>query len=159
MVDSLDQLVTLMQTELAKANKDVSRWTCWGCKKGIEDSRLEIMNHNWHSNCFKCTNCKCDLPYSFYNDQSAPISILSYSSARKKVAREFGDNPYCEDCFATICSNKCDYCLQTITEKSFSALGKSFHPEHFLCSKCGKNLAADKYFLRNTKIVCTNCKY
>jgi len=146
-----------MKSQLDSATTNVGRWQCYGCKKDIAGERIQIMNHDWHGECFKCTSCKTPLPYSFYNEGGAD-PILTYSSARKKISIESNGNPYCEDCYHREFANKCDYCYQEITSNGLKILGKNYHQNHFLCFICKADIGRSKYYMRKGKAVCENCK-
>jgi len=50
---------------------------------------------------------------------------------------------------------RCARCGQPITATYVTAMGKTWHPEHFTCAKCGKALANEKFVEKEGKPYCT----
>eukprot|EP00050_Salpingoeca_kvevrii_P003482 m.225800 g.225800 ORF g.225800 m.225800 type:complete len:366 (-) comp10836_c5_seq20:159-1256(-) len=48
----------------------------------------------------------------------------------------------------------CDYCRGPIADKLLTAIGKSFHPHHFLCNDCRKPLASVPFFESQGQVFC-----
>ncbi len=53
----------------------------------------------------------------------------------------------------------CGYCGKEITGRYIQAGGKFFHPDHFRCALCQKNIGSGKFFNHDGKIICENCYY
>ena len=47
--------------------------------------------------------------------------------------------PFCDQCFNEVYVPKCAYCDGGIGEIYITALGKTWHMDHFFCSQCGKS--------------------
>ncbi|KAJ3123115.1 hypothetical protein HK098_002158 [Nowakowskiella sp. JEL0407] len=54
---------------------------------------------------------------------------------------------FCEDCYHDEFSPRCAYCMDPIKDKCISAIGKTFHPDHFFCCQCGTLLEPGKNFM------------
>lgn len=52
---------------------------------------------------------------------------------------------------------QCAACDQNILGEVVHALGKKYHPEHFFCSVCQKEIGNETFVERNEKVYCENC--
>ncbi|CAD7090865.1 unnamed protein product [Hermetia illucens] len=52
---------------------------------------------------------------------------------------------------------KCNKCNQVITQKILTALGKSWHPEHFVCRECGAPIKDPTFNEKDGEPVCVAC--
>ena len=89
---------------------------CARCKKPITSDMVNALNKSWHRECFTCTGC------------NTPFATPSFYQK--------DGNPYCEACYKAACAPKCAGCAKPIVGSSLMALGKSFHPECFVCNVC-----------------------
>ena len=48
----------------------------------------------------------------------------------------------------------CDACQEPIVGHEITAMDKTFHPEHFICSHCKKELGAHNFFERDGALFC-----
>ncbi|MBN3275857.1 PAXI protein, partial [Polyodon spathula] len=92
------------------------------------------------ASCGKCIVGKdCLSPFSdgcFYEIDSRPLCPLHYH-ARKGLL--------------------CGGCRAPISGRCVSAMGKRFHPEHFVCAFCLKQLNQGVFKEQNEKPYCTGC--
>lgn len=51
---------------------------------------------------------------------------------------------------------KCSTCDRDIEGKFVAALGKTYHPEHFLCSSCHQPIK-DSFQIRDDAVFCSDC--
>merc|ERR1711915_327279 len=51
----------------------------------------------------------------------------------------------------------CAACNKPIVGQVVTALGKTFHPEHFTCDQCNMELGTENFFEREGKPFCENC--
>eukprot|EP00727_Mastigamoeba_balamuthi_P009290 m51a1_g4984 putative transforming growth factor beta-1-induced transcript 1 protein isoform x2 (187) ;mRNA; r:77633-78490 len=114
---------------------------CAGCQKPIEasDAKVEAMDAAWHNECFKCPRC------------AQPFEGMSFFP---------GDDglPYCERHYYEKMGMFCCVCEMPITGGKRIRVGElSFHPEHFCCSFCKRNLAGLQYKSKNGKPFCVKC--
>jgi len=100
---------------------------CSRCKKAILGQVVTALGKTWHPECFSCFQCR------------KPLSSTSFF--------EKDSSPYCEKCFHDFFSPKCAYCDGPIRDKCINALGRTWHPDHFFCSQCGKNFAGGRPLL------------
>eukprot|EP00794_Sanderia_malayensis_P016682 gene16682-18376_t len=47
--------------------------------------------------------------------------------------------------------------LQSAIKNCINAVGKTYHPEHFLCERCGKNFASEGFLIEMGKPYCEKC--
>jgi paxillin len=57
---------------------------------------------------------------------------------------------------STIPKGDCAACQKTIVGQVVIALGKMWHPEHFICANCGEELGHRNFFERSGKAYCEN---
>lgn len=55
---------------------------------------------------------------------------------------------------STLTKGDCNACDRTIAGKVVTAMGKTWHPEHFVCAKCPEQLGDKNYFERNGLAYC-----
>ncbi|XP_053141212.1 leupaxin [Hemicordylus capensis] len=55
---------------------------------------------------------------------------------------------------ATVSKGDCAFCHKPIAGKVVTALGKTWHPEHFTCAHCGKEVGSSPFFERDSKAYC-----
>ncbi|KAJ3179593.1 hypothetical protein HDU87_002799 [Geranomyces variabilis] len=103
---------------------------CFACNRPISGaSLLALGDRSFHQDCFRCCNDTC----------KRRLAGLPYF--------EMFPDVYCEGCYHEKFGKRCAYCEQPIKERLISALGKSFHPEHFFCCQCGKTFGVDEQFM------------
>eukprot|EP01113_Clastostelium_recurvatum_P030881 TRINITY_DN37_c0_g2_i1.p1 TRINITY_DN37_c0_g2~~TRINITY_DN37_c0_g2_i1.p1 ORF type:complete len:184 (-),score=44.06 TRINITY_DN37_c0_g2_i1:99-650(-) len=111
---------------------------CGGCGQAIVGTVINAMNMAWHPEHFVCATCKQSLSNSFFHGD---------------------DNiPYCEKHYYASMGLLCEACDKPIiTGKLISMDSKRFHPEHFTCTFCKKNLAGSGYKKQSDKPYCNGC--
>lgn len=74
--------------------------------------------------------------------------------------RSFFDHeglPYCETHYHAKRGSLCASCQKPITGRCITAMGKKFHPEHFVCAFCLKQLNKGTFKEQNDKPYCHPC--
>ncbi|XP_028407500.1 PDZ and LIM domain protein 7-like isoform X2 [Dendronephthya gigantea] len=107
---------------------------CHGCGQNIQGSFLSALGRNWHPEHFNCAGCR--------------------KSLQNKGFVEESDHLYCENCYDMKFAPHCDVCNQAIVGPCVKAIGKMFHPEHFICAHCGKQIANESFHLDSGKPYC-----
>jgi len=51
----------------------------------------------------------------------------------------------------------CSGCRKPVTGEAIHALGRSYHPEHFMCSTCGKGIGTGSFYEREGQPQCDKC--
>jgi hypothetical protein len=98
---------------------------CEACKGEILDSFAIADDKKYHVSCFICKRCQKTLAGKSY------------------IGKE--DSFYCEDCYHLEFSPKCAFCSEPIKGQYISALGKTWHQNHFVCAECHKPFDSDHF--------------
>ncbi|XP_014820091.1 PREDICTED: paxillin isoform X2 [Calidris pugnax] len=110
---------------------------CGGCSRAILENYISALNNLWHPECFVCREC------------FTPFINGSFF--------EHGGQPYCEVHYHERRGSLCSGCQKPITGRCITAMGKKFHPEHFVCAFCLKQLNKGTFKEQNDKPYCQNC--
>ncbi|XP_060699751.1 paxillin-like isoform X3 [Hemiscyllium ocellatum] len=110
---------------------------CGGCARAILENYISALNSLWHPECFVCR--ECFTPFingSFFEHEGQPYCEMHYHERRNSL---------------------CSGCQKPITGRCITAMGKKFHPEHFVCAFCLKQLNKGTFKEQNDKPYCHNC--
>jgi paxillin len=109
---------------------------CRACNQPILGDCINALGSQWHPEHFNCQFCHKAFTGTFY---------------------EFEGLPYCEVHYYARMGTSCAGCQQPITGASVDALGKKWHPEHFVCAFCMNSLAGQAFSEKNQKPYCKPC--
>jgi len=110
---------------------------CGNCRNPIMDNYISALNRQWHPECFICMECQ--IPFgggSFFDHEGMP---------------------YCETHYHAMRGSLCAGCHKPITGRCITAMYKKFHPEHFVCAFCLKQLNKGTFKEQNDKPYCNGC--
>ncbi|KAJ8286517.1 hypothetical protein GJAV_G00040070 [Gymnothorax javanicus] len=110
---------------------------CGGCARAILENYISALNSLWHPECFVCR--ECFTPFingSFFDHEN---------------------QPYCEAHYHERRGSLCSGCQKPISGRCITAMGKKFHPEHFVCAFCLKQLNKGTFKEQNDKPYCQSC--
>ncbi|XP_028900385.1 leupaxin isoform X1 [Zeugodacus cucurbitae] len=110
---------------------------CNGCNRAIMENYISALNSQWHPDCFVCRDCR--RPFqggSFFDHEGLP---------------------YCETHYHAKRGSLCAGCSKPITGRCITAMFKKFHPEHFVCAFCLKQLNKGTFKEQNDKPYCHEC--
>lgn len=108
---------------------------CEACGQAVSAAgRLQALGAVWHSSCFVCQACRESFPDGVYFVE--------------------GGRPYCAP---HLPRSRCAACTLPVGDRAVTALGQSWHPEHFACAFCRSVLAATAYRLENSRPYCQSC--
>ncbi|XP_028826853.1 paxillin a isoform X2 [Denticeps clupeoides] len=110
---------------------------CGGCARAILENYISALNSLWHPECFVCREC------------FTPFVNGSFF--------EHDGQPYCEGHYHERRGSLCSGCQKPITGRCITAMGKKFHPEHFVCAFCLKQLNKGTFKEQNDKPYCQTC--
>ncbi|XP_069475840.1 paxillin isoform X2 [Ambystoma mexicanum] len=110
---------------------------CGGCARAILENYISALNSLWHPECFVCREC------------FTPFINGSFF--------EHDGQPYCEVHYHERRGSLCSGCQKPITGRCITAMGKKFHPEHFVCAYCLKQLNKGTFKEQNEKPYCQYC--
>ncbi|KAK7087682.1 hypothetical protein V1264_021699 [Littorina saxatilis] len=110
---------------------------CGGCGMPIMENYISALNRQWHPQCFCCWECQSPFGTgSFYDHDGLP---------------------YCETHYHAKKGSLCASCQKPITGRCITAMFKKFHPEHFVCAFCLKQLNKGTFKEQNDKPYCHPC--
>jgi len=110
---------------------------CSGCNEAIIDNYITALNGHWHPQCFVCM--ECHQPFhngSFFEHEGMPYCEVHYHARRGSL---------------------CYSCQKPITGRCITAMHRKFHPEHFICAFCLKQLNKGTFKEQNDKPYCHGC--
>jgi len=110
---------------------------CGGCGEPITDNYISALNQQWHPGCFVCAECK--MPFDGGN------------------FFEHEGKPYCETHYHALRGSLCAGCHKPISGRCITAMFRKFHPEHFVCSFCLKQLNKGTFKEQGDKPYCHEC--
>jgi len=106
---------------------------CGGCSKLLGNGkRVSALGKKWHKECFICSACQKDLGGGFW---------------------EKNGMPHCGCLDAYYCGG----CTKLIQGKILTALGKKWHSDCFVCTKCKTGLTSGFWPSKLQEPFCQNC--
>ncbi|KAG8224198.1 hypothetical protein J437_LFUL002652 [Ladona fulva] len=159
---------------------------CGGCNRPIMENYISALNGQWHPDCFVCRDCKNAVSgKSFYVMEGKPVCpkcvVSIWESPEAKEPSYFPSNemkelvkdcrqpfhggsffdheglPYCETHYHAKRGSLCAGCHKPITGRCITAMFRKFHPEHFVCAFCLKQLNKGTFKEQNDKPYCHAC--
>ncbi|XP_017262606.1 leupaxin [Kryptolebias marmoratus] len=110
---------------------------CSGCGESVRENYLTAANGTWHPECFVCADClKPFTDGCFMELNGRPLCALHFHSRQ-----------------GTLCGG----CGKPITGRCISALERKFHPEHFVCAFCLRQLSQGIFKEQKGKPYCSVC--
>jgi len=110
---------------------------CHGCNQEIRGPFVSALGRTWHPEHFVCNSCKVSLQNQGFVEEQ--------------------DKLFCETCYNSFFAPKCAACDKPIIGNCVNAVGKAYHPEHFLCESCGKNFNNEGFLIEMGKPYCERC--
>ncbi|GMS89509.1 hypothetical protein PENTCL1PPCAC_11684 [Pristionchus entomophagus] len=110
---------------------------CHGCSSPIKDNFITALGTHWHPNCFVCQRCGCSFEGGSFFDA--------------------GGEPLCETHYHEKRGSLCASCRHPISGRCVTALGQKFHPEHFRCTYCNRQLTKGTFKEVNQRPFCHKC--
>lgn len=121
------------------SSNPASRGTCGTCGQPILGEVVTALGRTYHPEHFVCMTCRTPLGSGqFYENDSQAV---------------------CQRCMMDAHSEKCGHCNQPVRDRVINALGKKWHPEHFICTQCTQPFAGGQFFERDGKPYCENDFY
>ncbi|KAG9270079.1 leupaxin-like [Astyanax mexicanus] len=110
---------------------------CSGCGEPVRENYLSAANGTWHPDCFVCADClKPFTDGCFLEMDGRPLCSLHYHSRQ-----------------GTLCGT----CGAPISGRCIAALDRKFHPEHFVCAFCLRQLSQGVFKEQGGKPYCGAC--
>ncbi|ULT99537.1 hypothetical protein L3Y34_000686 [Caenorhabditis briggsae] len=107
---------------------------CQGCHRAITDRCVNVMNKNFHIECFTCAECNQPFGEDGFHEKNGQT--------------------YCKRDFFRLFAPKCNGCSQPITSNFITALGTHWHPDCFVCQHCGVGFNGGNFFEHNGTPLC-----
>ncbi|XP_029005103.1 leupaxin isoform X2 [Betta splendens] len=110
---------------------------CSGCGESVRENYLTAANGTWHPECFVCADClKPFTDGCFMEMDGRPLCTVDFHSRQ-----------------GTLCGG----CGEPITGRCISAMERKFHPEHFVCAFCLRQLSQGIFKEQKGKPYCSTC--
>lgn len=127
------------------------------CNKPIVENFITALNQQWHPKCFACFVNTLLLflkkwihwEQSILQDCHKPFGSSSFF--------EHEGFPYCETHFHAKRGSLCAYCGKPVSGRCITAMFRKFHPDHFMCTYCQKQLSKGTFKEENDKPYCHSC--
>ncbi|XP_071987583.1 transforming growth factor beta-1-induced transcript 1 protein-like [Engystomops pustulosus] len=106
-----------------------------GLTPGVGGRVVTALGHTWHPEHFVCAHCK---------------SLIGTTNFFEKDGR-----PYCEKDYFALFSPRCALCDLPILKNLVTALGRTWHPEHFCCKICRKPIGEEGFHEKDEDPYCS----
>ncbi|XP_032492380.1 LIM and senescent cell antigen-like-containing domain protein 2 isoform X2 [Phocoena sinus] len=114
---------------------------CRTCGEFIIGRVIKAMNNNWHPGCFRCELCDVEL---------ADLGFVK--NAGRHLCRPCHNREKAKGLGKYICQR----CHLVIDEQPLMFKNDAYHPDHFSCTHCGKELTAEARELKG-ELYCLPC--
>ncbi|CAJ0937884.1 unnamed protein product [Ranitomeya imitator] len=120
----LDSMLVKFQFGLKQQGIETQpKGLCESCQRPIAGQVVTALGHKWHPEHFVCAHCK---------------SLIGTTNFFEKEGR-----PYCERDYFSLYAPRCALCDLPILQNLVTALGQTWHPEHFCCKICKKTIGEE----------------
>ncbi|KJH51006.1 LIM domain protein [Dictyocaulus viviparus] len=110
---------------------------CKGCSKPIASNFITALGTQWHPECFVCQMCGTSFAGgSFFDGGGEPLCEIHYHERHGSL---------------------CHQCRAPISGRCVTAIGRKFHPEHFRCSHCSRQLTKGTFKEVDRRPLCNKC--
>uniref|UniRef100_A0A8C6SEH0 Actin binding LIM protein family member 3 n=1 Tax=Neogobius melanostomus TaxID=47308 RepID=A0A8C6SEH0_9GOBI len=111
---------------------------CARCGEVCRGEVVRVKSSHFHVHCFTCQVCGCDLVQSGFFHHSGEY--------------------ICTEDYQRLYGTQCDSCEQYISGEVVSALGRTYHPQCFVCSLCRRPFPiGDRVTFCGKKCICQQC--
>jgi len=111
---------------------------CVSCGEAILSTYTAALGGYWHPQCFICQEPGC-----------GPFKNGKFF--------ELNGKPYCETHYLQRIGASCAQCKKPISGRCVSAMGKRFHPNHFICNLCKEPLTQGIFKEHAQRAYCHPC--
>jgi len=129
------QRVDSLMSQSEKSDyQTIPKGNCALCGDAIVGEVIIALGQMWHPQHFNCCHCGDEIGHKNFFERSGKA--------------------YCENDYHDLFSPRCSYCNGPIKERCVTAMGKHFHPEHFVCAECGKPFGEDGFHEKDGHALC-----
>ncbi|XP_055082298.1 actin-binding LIM protein 3-like [Periophthalmus magnuspinnatus] len=119
-------------------SRGASPIVCARCGEACRGEVVRVKSSHFHVHCFTCQVCGCDLVQSGFFHHSGEY--------------------ICTEDYQRLYGTQCDSCEQYISGEVVSALGRTYHPQCFVCSLCRSPFPiGDRVTFCGKKCICQQC--
>ncbi|KAK6101750.1 LIM domain family protein [Brugia pahangi] len=131
----LDSMLGTLQKDMSKHGiNTIPKGDCASCGKAIVGQVVIALGKMWHPGHYVCCQCGEELGHRNFFER--------------------GGKAYCENDYHDMFSPRCAYCNGPIKDRCVTALGKTFHAEHFVCAECGRQFGEEGFHEKNGQPYC-----
>ncbi|KAM3723617.1 Paxillin [Dirofilaria immitis] len=131
----LDSMLGTLQKDMSKHGiNTIPKGDCASCGKSIVGQVVIALGKMWHPEHYVCCQCGEELGHQNFFER--------------------GGKAYCENDYHNMFSPRCAYCNGPIKDRCVTALGKTFHAEHFICAECGQQFGEEGFHEKNGQPYC-----
>lgn len=131
----LDSMLGTLQSDMSKHGiSTIPKGDCAACGKSIVGQVVIALGKMWHPEHYVCCQCGEELGHRNFFERSGKA--------------------YCENDYHDMFSPRCAYCNGPIKDRCVTALGKTFHAEHFICAECGREFGDEGFHEKDGKAYC-----
>ena len=136
----LDSMLGNLQVDMDKHGiHTIPKGDCASCGKAIIGQVVIALGKMWHPEHYVCCHCGEEIGHQNFFER--------------------GGKAYCENDYHDLFSPRCAYCNGPIRDRCVTALGKTYHTEHFVCSECGRPFGDDGFHEKDGFAYCKNDFY
>ncbi|KAG8433379.1 hypothetical protein GDO86_017601 [Hymenochirus boettgeri] len=133
----LDSMLVKLQSGLKLQGIETqSKGLCESCQRPIVGQVVTALGHTWHPEHFICAHCH---------------SLIGSTNFFEKDGR-----PYCEKDYFMLYAPRCALCELPIVQNMVTALGRTWHPEHFCCKTCKKQIGEEGFHEKDGDQYCSD---
>jgi len=110
---------------------------CNACQQHLDGPFVSAIGKTWHPEHFCCSACNLSLQNQAFVEENNQL--------------------FCEKCYNQYYAPKCAHCNNAIIGNCVNALGKSWHPDHFICSFCSKSFGNEGFLVDSGRPYCGKC--
>ncbi|VDN04746.1 unnamed protein product [Thelazia callipaeda] len=131
----LDSMLGTLQKDMSKHGiSTIPKGDCASCDKPIIGQVVIALGKMWHPEHYVCCQCGEELGHRNFFER--------------------GGKAYCENDYHDMFSPRCAYCNGPIKDRCVTALGKTFHAEHFVCAECGRQFGDEGFHEKDGQPYC-----
>ncbi|KAM8962408.1 transforming growth factor beta-1-induced transcript 1 protein-like [Pelodytes ibericus] len=135
--NDLDYMLVKLQSGLKLQGIETqSKGLCQSCQRPIAGQVVTALGHTWHPEHFVCAHCH--------------VLIGSTNFFEKE------GQPYCERDYFAVHAPRCGMCDLPILQNMVTALGRTWHPEHFCCKICRKQIGEEGFHEKDGAQYCVD---